>query len=103
TAPLAPLVSKLSRTLRRATRVGTGLARSGTHTTQPPASPTKGVTPMPPDVLLKVEGVEGESSDAKHKNEIEVLSFSWGVSQAITGNVSSSETFYGQRCDMSPL
>jgi type VI secretion system secreted protein Hcp len=58
---------------------------------------------MPSDVFLKVDGVEGESSDAKHKNEIEVLSFSWGVSQAITGTVSSAGTFSGQRCDMSPL
>ena len=58
---------------------------------------------MPSDVFLKVDGVEGESSDSKHKNEIEVLSFSWGVTQAITGTVSSSGTFTGQRCDMSPL
>jgi type VI secretion system secreted protein Hcp len=58
---------------------------------------------MPADVFLKIEGVEGESSDAKHKNEIEVLSFSWGVTQAITGTVSSSGTFSGQRCDMSAL
>ena len=52
---------------------------------------------MPSDVFLKVDGVEGESSDSKHKNEIEVLSFSWGVTQAITGTVSSSGTFTGQR------
>ena len=58
---------------------------------------------MPSDVFLKIDGVEGESSDAKHKNEIEVLSYSWGVTQAITGTVSSSGTFSGQRCDMSPL
>jgi type VI secretion system secreted protein Hcp len=58
---------------------------------------------MPSDVFLRIDGVEGESSDAKHKNQIEVLSFSWGVTQAITGTVSSSGTFSGQRCDMSPL
>jgi type VI secretion system secreted protein Hcp len=58
---------------------------------------------MPADYFLKIEGVEGETSDAKHKNELEVLSFSWGVTQAITGTVSSSGTFTGQRCDMSPL
>ena len=58
---------------------------------------------MPSDAFFKVDGVEGESTDSKHKSEIEVLSFSWGVTQAITGTVSSSGTFSGQRCDMSPL
>ena len=55
------------------------------------------------DVFLKIDGIDGESNDSKHKNEIEVLSFSWGVTQAITGTVSSSGTFTGQRCDMAPL
>ena len=58
---------------------------------------------MPSDVYLKVDGLEGESNDSKHKNEIEVLSFTWGVTQQITGTVSSAGTFTGQRCDMSPL
>jgi type VI secretion system secreted protein Hcp len=58
---------------------------------------------MPVDYFLKIDGIDGETSDAKHKNEMEVLSFSWGVTQAITGTVSSSGTFTGQRCDMSPL
>ena len=30
------------------------------------------------DYFLKIEGVEGESKDSKHKNEIDVLSWSWG-------------------------
>jgi type VI secretion system secreted protein Hcp len=34
------------------------------------------------DVFLKIDGVQGESTDAKHKDEIDVLSFSFGVSQA---------------------
>jgi type VI secretion system secreted protein Hcp len=58
---------------------------------------------MASDVYLKVDGLEGESNDSKHKNEVEVLSFSWGVTQAITGTVSSAGTFTGQRCDMGPL
>lgn len=33
------------------------------------------------DYFLKIEGVDGESTSAKHKGEIEILSFSWGVSQ----------------------
>src|SRR5262245_17266532 len=30
------------------------------------------------DYFLRVDGVPGESTDAKHKGEIEVLSWSWG-------------------------
>ncbi|MGD2067118.1 MAG: type VI secretion system tube protein Hcp [Gemmatimonadota bacterium] len=30
------------------------------------------------DYYLKIEGIEGESTDDKHTNEIEVLSWSWG-------------------------
>lgn len=33
------------------------------------------------DYFLKIEGIEGESSDDKHKGEIEVESWSWGESQ----------------------
>jgi len=36
------------------------------------------------DYFLKLDGVEAESTDDKHKGEIEVLSFSWGVSNAGT-------------------
>src|SRR5215831_10719467 len=34
------------------------------------------------DYFLKLEGIEGESTDHKHKNEIELLSWSWGESNA---------------------
>lgn len=36
---------------------------------------------MAVDVFLKIDGIEGESKDSKHPNEIEVQSWSWGVSQ----------------------
>jgi type VI secretion system secreted protein Hcp len=36
---------------------------------------------MAVDMFLKIEGVDGESADDKHKDEIDVLSFSWGMSQ----------------------
>ena len=36
------------------------------------------------DYFLKIDGVPGESGDAKHKDEIQVLSFSFGESQAGT-------------------
>jgi len=58
---------------------------------------------MPFDAFLKIDGVDGESGDSKHKGEIEILSFHWGVSQAITGTVSSAGTFSGQRCDMTAV
>lgn len=34
---------------------------------------------MAVDMFLKISGIPGESVDSKHKNEIDVLSFSWGV------------------------
>ena len=37
---------------------------------------------MPFDAFLKLDGIPGESTDAKHKDEIEILSFSWGVSNS---------------------
>lgn len=33
------------------------------------------------DAFLKLGGIKGETSDAKHKDEIEVLSFSFGATQ----------------------
>jgi len=36
------------------------------------------------DYFLKIDGIPGESPDAKHKDEIQVLSFSFGASQAGT-------------------
>lgn len=36
---------------------------------------------MASDYLLKLEGIKGESLDAKHKDEIEIESFSWGATQ----------------------
>jgi type VI secretion system secreted protein Hcp len=36
---------------------------------------------MAVDIFLKIDGIQGESQDDSHKNEIEVLSWSWGESQ----------------------
>ena len=33
------------------------------------------------DYFLKIDGIEGESTDAKHKDEIDVESWSWGETQ----------------------
>ena len=36
---------------------------------------------MSQDIFLKINGIEGESQDSDHKNEIEVLAFEWKVHQ----------------------
>lgn len=43
---------------------------------------------MATDFLLEIEGVKGESSDKKHKETIEIESFSWGCSNS--GSFSSA-------------
>jgi type VI secretion system secreted protein Hcp len=37
------------------------------------------------DYFLKIDGIEGESSDAQHKNEIEVESFNWSEQRQASG------------------
>lgn len=36
---------------------------------------------MAVDMFLKLDGIKGESQDHKHKDEIHIESFSWGMSQ----------------------
>ena len=36
---------------------------------------------MSVDMFLKLDGIRGESADHKHKDEIHIESFSWGMSQ----------------------
>ena len=36
---------------------------------------------MPIQMFLKLDGIEGESIDARHKGEIDVLGWSWGLSE----------------------
>ena len=33
--------------------------------------------------FLKLDGIQGESRDAKHKGEIELESFSWGETSSV--------------------
>lgn len=40
---------------------------------------------MAADMFLKLEGIKGESTDSKHPHEIEILSYSFGVTQPGTG------------------
>ena len=39
---------------------------------------------MASDIFAKLGDIKGESLDNKHKDEIEVLSWSWGVTNAVT-------------------
>ncbi|HEY7316059.1 MAG TPA: type VI secretion system tube protein Hcp [Candidatus Binatia bacterium] len=39
---------------------------------------------MAVDMFLKIDGIPGESTDTNHRDEIDVLSYSWGESQPAT-------------------
>jgi type VI secretion system secreted protein Hcp len=42
------------------------------------------------DMFLKVQGITGESADDKHKGEIEVVSWSWGMEGQSEGGLQAS-------------
>jgi type VI secretion system secreted protein Hcp len=53
---------------------------------------------MPFDYFLRIDGIPGESPDAKHKGEITVQSFSWGEEQGaslVGGGGGASKTKAG--------
>ena len=64
---------------------------------------------MAVDYFLKLSGVQGESLDSKHTNEIELLSWSWGASNPTNiagsgmsaGKVSMSEITISKLVDKS--
>ncbi|WP_374513303.1 Hcp family type VI secretion system effector [Niveibacterium sp.] len=39
---------------------------------------------MAVDMFMKIKGIDGESTDKSHKKEIDVLAWSWGMSQSGT-------------------
>jgi type VI secretion system secreted protein Hcp len=61
-------------------------------------------------IFIGMEGIKGESKDAKHEGEIEVLSWSWGVTNlaprvagkvgGAAGKASSSDLFFSHRIDL---
>jgi type VI secretion system secreted protein Hcp len=53
------------------------------------------------DAFIKLDGIPGESSDDKHKDWIEVLSYSHGVSQASSGSASTGGGRSAERCNHS--
>ena len=42
---------------------------------------------MAVDMFMKIKTIEGESTDKTHKKEIDVLAWSWGMSQSGTSHV----------------
>ena len=42
---------------------------------------------MAVDCFLHIDGCQGESQDDKHKNDIDILAWSWGMSQSGTFHV----------------
>jgi type VI secretion system secreted protein Hcp len=42
---------------------------------------------VPVDIFLKLDGITGEARDGAHANEIDVLAWSWGMSQSATTHV----------------
>lgn len=68
---------------------------------------------MATDYLLEIEGIKGESQDDKHKEKIEIHSFSWGVTNSSnvgtgggggTGKASFTDLHFNKQTDKaSPL
>ncbi len=51
------------------------------------------------DAFLKLDGIEGDSTDDGHKKWIEILSYNHGLSQSIGGSRSAGGAGTGGRCD----
>jgi type VI secretion system secreted protein Hcp len=59
---------------------------------------------MAADNFLKIDGISGESTDDKHKDWIEVLSYNFGVSQAASAAAhSAAVSAASQRADFQDL
>lgn len=54
---------------------------------------------MPFDGFIKIDGIPGESTDDKHKDWIEIISFSSGISQTTAGSASTGGGATSQRAD----
>ena len=55
------------------------------------------------DAFLKIKTIPGESTDDKHKDWIEILSFSWGASQPAAGGRSSGGAAAAERVTVQDL
>jgi len=52
------------------------------------------------DAFLKIQGIPGESADEAHKDSIEVLGFSHGMTQAATGHGRANAPEVRGRCEL---
>jgi type VI secretion system secreted protein Hcp len=53
------------------------------------------------DAFLKIKGIDGESQDDKHKDWIEIMSYSFGASQMSAGSRSSGGMANAERVNVS--
>jgi type VI secretion system secreted protein Hcp len=58
---------------------------------------------MPFDAFLKIDGISGESTDAKHTDQIEVLSYGQGIEQPQSGTASSHGSLSAERANFHPF
>jgi type VI secretion system secreted protein Hcp len=65
---------------------------------------------MAVDMFIKIKDIKGEAKDAKHPDEIDVLAWSWGLSQTGTthygggggsGKANVQDLSFTKRCDKS--
>lgn len=55
------------------------------------------------DAFIQIEGIEGESTDDKHKNWIEVDAYYLGCKQASSGKVSTGGSMTASRAELKPF
>lgn len=51
------------------------------------------------DGFIKLDSIEGESTDDKHRGWIEILSYDWGVRQTVSSTASSAGGASAERAD----
>jgi type VI secretion system secreted protein Hcp len=55
------------------------------------------------DAFVKIDGIPGESTDDKHKDWIEILSFNFGIHQPTSSTASSAGGATAERVDLDDL
>ena len=55
------------------------------------------------DAYIQIDGIEGESTDDKHKNWIEVDAYYLGSKQAVSGKVSTGGSMTASRTELKPF
>src|SRR6266542_440274 len=53
------------------------------------------------DVFMKIDAIPGESADDKHRDWIEVLSFSWGAETALSSGIAAQDFNFVLKVDKS--